>query len=236
MPLQPIRFFYDLLNQSSRALYIFLESSKIPFEAVSISVLKGEHLTGEYRDKVTRFKKVPALTDHNLQLSESVAMFRHLIRENIIPEHWYPRKNFGRSRIDEFLEWRQRNLGLASTDYFQQKWLVPYLQKRQPNESAVNMAEKQLNHTLNEFEQLFLHSKGFMIGDNISYADLLAICEIDQPKYIGFNPFIHRPKLDRWYKTVRDELGTYYKEVTHEFDNKLRTAEKSHKEAISLKQ
>lgn len=121
------------------------------------------------------------------------------------------------------------------------------------------MAEKQLNHTLNEFEQLFLHSKGFMIGDNISYADLLAICEIDQPsnfcmteipfrllliecfyllfpEYIGFNPFIHRPKLDRWYKTVRDELGTYYKEVTHEFDNKLRTAEKSHKEAISLKQ
>uniref|UniRef100_A0A1B0AFI5 Uncharacterized protein n=1 Tax=Glossina pallidipes TaxID=7398 RepID=A0A1B0AFI5_GLOPL len=44
MPLQPIRFFYDLLNQSSRALYIFLESSKIPFEAVSISVLKGVRL------------------------------------------------------------------------------------------------------------------------------------------------------------------------------------------------
>uniref|UniRef100_A0A1A9W780 Uncharacterized protein n=1 Tax=Glossina brevipalpis TaxID=37001 RepID=A0A1A9W780_9MUSC len=55
MPLQPIRFFYDLLNQSSRALYIFLESSKIPFEAVSISVLK-EYITiyDKIRDTLKR--------------------------------------------------------------------------------------------------------------------------------------------------------------------------------------
>lgn len=41
MPMQPIKFYYDVLNQSSRALYIFLEASKIPFEAVPISSLKG---------------------------------------------------------------------------------------------------------------------------------------------------------------------------------------------------
>jgi len=45
----------------------------------------------------------------------------------------------------------------------------------------VNLASKQLEHTLNEFEQLFLNSRKFMLGDNISFADLSAICEIDQP-------------------------------------------------------
>jgi len=50
------------------------------------------------------------------------------------------------------------------------------------------MAAKQLNHTLNEFEQLFLNSKKFMIGNSISYADLAAICEIDQPsEYLSYN-------------------------------------------------
>lgn len=236
MPMQPIKFYYDILNQSSRALYILLEASKVPYEAVPISVLKGEHLTGEFRDKVTRFKKIPAITDHGFQLSESVAIFRHLSREKLVPEHWYPRKSLGRSRIDEFLEWRQRNIGLASTDYFQQKWLVPYLQKTRPNENTVNTASKQLEHTLNDFENLFLNTKKFMIGDTISYADLIAICEIDQPKFIGFNPFTNRNKLSRWYDSVREELGPYYKEIADEFELKLRTAEKGHKDAISLKQ
>lgn len=101
-------------------------------------ILTGEHLTGEYRDKVTRFRKVPAINDHGLQLSESVAIFRHLVRENIVPEHWYPRKDMGRSRVDEYLEWRQRNMALACTDYFQQKWLVPQLHKNRLNESTVS--------------------------------------------------------------------------------------------------
>ena len=41
MPLQPIKFYYDVLNQSSRALYILLKASKVPYEAIPISILKG---------------------------------------------------------------------------------------------------------------------------------------------------------------------------------------------------
>ncbi|XP_002042937.2 glutathione S-transferase theta-1 [Drosophila sechellia] len=219
---QPLKFYFDFLNQSSRALYILLEASKIPFEAIPISMLKGEHLTGEFRDNVNRFRKLPAITDHGYQLSENVAIFRHLAREKLVPEHWYPRRHLGRSRIDEYLAWQQTNMGVATTDYFQQKWLVPYLQKTRPADNAVNLASKQLEHTLKEFEQLFLNSRKFMMGDNISYADLSAICEIDQPKSIGYNAFQNHNKLARWYETVREELGPHYKEVLGEFEAKLK--------------
>lgn len=160
-------------------------------------------MTGEFRDKVNRFRKLPAITDYGYQLSESPAIFRHLAREKLVPEHWYPRRNLGRSRIDEYLAWQQSNMDVACTDYFQQKWLIPYLQKTRPTDSAVsgrhhiiplciciliflsysqvNVASKQLEHTLNDFEQLFLNSRKFILGDNISFADLSAICEIDQP-------------------------------------------------------
>ncbi|XP_017142985.1 glutathione S-transferase theta-3 [Drosophila miranda] len=224
---QPLKFYFDFLNQSSRALYIFLEASKIPFEAIPISMLKGEHLTGEFRDKVNRFRKLPAITDHGYQLSENVAIFRHLAREKLVPEHWYPRRQLGRSRIDEYLAWQQTNMGVACTEYFQQKWLVPYLQKTRPAENAVNVAGKQLEHTLNDFEQLFLNSRKFMLGNNISFADLSAICEIDQPKSIGFNAFQNRNKLARWYEAVRDELGPYYKDVHAEFEAKLKQSSDS---------
>lgn len=233
---QPVRFYFDFINQSCRALYIFLEAAKIPFEPIPISVLKGEHLTGEYRDKVNRFKNVPAITEDNFQLAEGVAIFRHLSREKLVPEHWYPRRKYGRSRIDEFLEWQQKNMGIVCTDYFQEKWLLPYLQKSRSNESAVNNVSKRLDQTLNDFENLFLKSKKFMIGENISYADLVAICEIDQPKCLGFNPFKNRVKLTRWYDAVRDELGPHYKDVVTQFENTLKVTEKPNAESISVQQ
>ncbi|KAH8236875.1 hypothetical protein KR026_001713 [Drosophila bipectinata] len=234
---QPLKFYFDFLNQSSRALYILLEASKIPFEAIPISMLKGEHLTGEFRDKVNRFRKLPAITDHGYQLSENSAIFRHLAREKLVPEHWYPRRHLGRSRIDEYLAWQQSNMGVATTEYFQQKWLVPYLQKTRPSDNAVvNVAGKQLEHTLNEFEQLFLNSRKFMLGDNISFADLSAICEIDQPKSIGYNAFQNRNKLARWYEAVREELGPHYKEVLGEFESKLKRSGSGQGVAQAVKQ
>lgn len=130
----------------------------------------------------------------------------------------------------------------------------------------VNVASKQLEHTLNDFEELFLNSRKFMLGDNISYADLSAICEIDQPsKYclykfclpqiilafthsilfllllvecIGFNAFKNRNKLARWYDMVREELGPYYKNVHKEFESKLKlnNGQQQLGEAHALKQ
>lgn len=97
----------------------------------------GEHLTGEFRDKVSQFKCLPVINDENLSLVGSITIFRHLNREKIVPEHWYPRRNYGRSRIDEFLEWQQRNIGMACGNYFQQKWLLPILNKASPDDKNV---------------------------------------------------------------------------------------------------
>ncbi|XP_039962709.1 glutathione S-transferase theta-1 [Bactrocera tryoni] len=234
--MQPVKFYFNFLDQSSRALYILLEASKIPFEAIPISILKGEHLTGEFRDKVSQFKCLPVINDEKLSLVGSITIFRHLNREKIVPEHWYPRRNYGRSRIDEFLEWQQRNTAMACGNYFQQKWLSPILNKASPDDKNVSVLTECLNQNLKNFENHFLNKNKFVIGENISYADLMAICEIDQPKFIGFDPFNHHPKLGKWYDRVREELGPYYKKVAIEFDNKLRTAEKKIPEVMYLQQ
>jgi len=219
---QPVKFYFDLLSQPCRALYIFLEAAKIPFEAVPISLLKGEHLTGEFRDKVSRFKKLPAINDHGFQLSESIAILRHLSREKLVPEHWYPRKNLVRSRIDEFMEWQHLNLHYSTTDYYRQKWLLPTLTRTRPCEELVNQSIKRLENSLTEFESQWLKSHDFMIGSNLTIADLLAICQIDQPKIIGYNPFKNRKNLIRWYELVRESLGPHYIDAVQEFEAKIK--------------
>ncbi|XP_055844163.1 glutathione S-transferase theta-1 [Episyrphus balteatus] len=232
--MQPIKFYFDVLSQPCRALYILLEAAKIPYEAIPVNLLKGEHMTKEF-EKANRFKKVPAINDHGFQLTESVAILRHLNREKIVPEHWYPRRNLARSRIDEYMEWQQTNMRPACSNYFQVKWLLPTLNKTRPNEDDINMAAKRLDHTITEFENGFLNSNKFMAGRNVSFADLLAICEIDQPVTVGYNPFKNRAKLAQWYEIVREELGPIYKEVHDEFEHKLKNAGVKD-EAISIKQ
>lgn len=72
-----MKYYYDLLSQPSRAIYIILKLSKIPFEANEIALAKGEHLTEEYRKTANRFGKVPCIVDDDgFQLSESIAILR----------------------------------------------------------------------------------------------------------------------------------------------------------------
>lgn len=37
----PIKFYYDLLSQPSRALYIFMKLTKIPFDQHPVAIIKG---------------------------------------------------------------------------------------------------------------------------------------------------------------------------------------------------
>jgi glutathione S-transferase len=73
-----IKYYYDLLSQPSRALYIFLKLAKIPHELCPVDLRNGEHFTEDYKN-INRFQKVPCIVDDELdsfKLSESVAIFR----------------------------------------------------------------------------------------------------------------------------------------------------------------
>lgn len=41
---RPVKFFYDLLSTHSRALYMFFEATKIPYDPIPVCATKGEWL------------------------------------------------------------------------------------------------------------------------------------------------------------------------------------------------
>ncbi|XP_053682900.1 glutathione S-transferase theta-1-like [Sabethes cyaneus] len=208
-----LRYYYDLMSQPSRALYIFLEKANIPYEKCIVNLGKGEHLTDEFK-AVNRFQKVPCIVDKGLHLAESVAILRYLAREYKIADHWYPADSRLRARIDEYLEWQHHNTRARGAVYFQYMWLRPKLMGSKVNPERAEQYRQELADCLDFIEEEYL-GKGskFLASEEISVADIWAACEIEQPKMAGFDPCAGRPNLSAWMARVRDATNPYYDEA-----------------------
>ncbi len=65
----PLTYYYDLMSQPCRAVYIFLKMTGIPYQAKEIALRKMEHMTEEYV-QMNPFKKVPVIDDSGFILTE----------------------------------------------------------------------------------------------------------------------------------------------------------------------
>ena len=63
------------------------------------------------------------------------------------------------------------------------------------------------------FENYFLKDSKFIAGDEISIADLQAICEFTQFQMMDINPAEGYPKLAQWMKDVQAKLKPAFDEV-----------------------
>lgn len=141
----------------------------------------GEHLTDDFANNVNRFKKVPCIKENNLKLSESVAIVKYLSREYQIPDHWYPNNSQHRAQVDEYLEWQHLNTRLACAQLFQTLWIQPKMFGKPVDEKKLKEVQKYVETTLDAVDKIWLgQNNKFLIGNEISVADLFAATEILQ--------------------------------------------------------
>jgi len=225
---KPIKFYNDLMSQPARALYIFLKMTKIPYENCPIAIRKGEHMTDEYRDNVNRFKKIPCIVDNDFKLAESVAIFRYLVRQypTSVADHWYPKDSRARARVDEYLEWQHMNTRLHCSGYFWLKYLLPTMMGKVASESRLAEAKKQMDQTLDFLSSVWLNpsKQKFIAGNEISVADLLAICELEQTRLAGVDPCEGRPNIKLWMDLVKQETQPHYDDAHLILNKVLRSA------------
>ncbi|XP_062550797.1 glutathione S-transferase theta-3-like [Armigeres subalbatus] len=216
-----IRFYYDLISQPCRALYIFLEQNKIPHQKCPIALRKWEHSAPEYMQNVNRFGKVPAIvTENNFKLAESIAILRYLTREFAVPDHWYPRDSRRRARVDEYLEWQHSNTRLHCASYVRYVWRGP-LRGEVVEPKVAKRLQAEMIGCLDFIESNVLQrDMRFIAGDDITIADLVAACEIEQPKLTGYDARVDRPKLTAWIQRVKEYTQPDYNEahkILHKF-------------------
>lgn len=90
------------------------------------------------------------------------------------------------------------------------------------DESRVKLFKSNMLQTLDLLENVWLESsdKAFLTTNEISFADILAACELEQPKMADFDPFEGRPRLSSWYKRVKEVTNPFYDEA-HVILNKV---------------
>lgn len=178
------KFYYDLMSPPSRALYIFFNKLQVPFEPVKVALRRSEQLTTNYQKNVHQLQKLPVIHHNGLKLSESIAILHYLRREHVIPETmFFPSDDIkSLARIDEYLEWTHNNIRLGGGMLFMLKWAMPFITGEMPQKREVARYEKLFEQSLNTLENVWLGSQDFVTGDRITYADILAACDIEQTR------------------------------------------------------
>ncbi|XP_060105482.1 glutathione S-transferase theta-1-like [Heteronotia binoei] len=215
-----LELYLDLLSQPCRAIYIFAKKNNIPFEFKDVEVFRdsilgmkapGEMSPGsaqpEQLRKMNVVKKVPVLRDEAFCLSECIAILLYLSRKYNTPDHWYPSDIQKRAKVDEYLSWHQTNIRSNAPKTMWIKVLIPlFTGQPLPSEKLQEVMEG-LATSLKQLEDVFLQDKPFLVGDEISLADLMAIVELMQPVGVGCNIFEDRPKLAAWHRRVEEAIG-----------------------------
>jgi glutathione S-transferase len=146
-----------------------------------------------------------------------------------IADNWYPRDLKTRALVDEYLEYQHNSVRLPCAMYFQSKFLIPKFSGKPVNEERVKSFKKQMEKSLDSLEDVWLASgtdKKFLATKEISFADILAACELEQPKMAGYETFKDRPRLTEWYERVKELTNPYYDEA-HVIVNKVIQKNKS---------
>ncbi|KAJ9575314.1 hypothetical protein L9F63_025735, partial [Diploptera punctata] len=170
-----------------------------------------DHLTEEY-GKLNPLKKLPIIDDDGFILRESVGILRYLCREKNVADHWYPKDSKQQAKVDEYLEWQHLDTRLNCGMFFREKYLMPFFGQT-PDNKLINMFEERMKTTLHLIEDVWLKDSPYLIGNKITIADLLGVCEVEQPRMAGYDPRTEYPKIAAWIERVRQDLSPHYDEV-----------------------
>ncbi|XP_053135191.1 glutathione S-transferase theta-1-like [Hemicordylus capensis] len=215
-----LELYLDLLSQPSRAVYLFAKKNNIPFEFKHVELFKdsilgtkapGASSPGPAQagslPKVIAVKKVPVLKDETFLLAEGTAILLYLSRKYKTPDHWYPSDIQKRAKVDEYLSWHQANIRANAPKTMWIKVLIPLFTGQPLASEKLQEVMEGLAASLKQLEERFLQDKPFLVGNEISLADLLALVELMQPVGVGCDIFEDRPKLVAWRDRVEEAIG-----------------------------
>ncbi|XP_056130348.1 glutathione S-transferase theta-2 isoform X2 [Lampris incognitus] len=201
-----VEVYLDLLSQPCRAVHILLNYNRVPHSVRTVALRRGENKTPEFT-KLNLMQKVPVMVDNGFVLTESDAILKYLVSRYDIPQHWYPRQLERRARVDEYTAWHHTHTRPHAAKVFILEVLLPRMMGSPPDPVKLSRALAELGETLDRLESMFLKRQPFLCGDDITLADLLAICELMQPVGGDRDVLENRPQLQQWRRRVQSALG-----------------------------
>lgn len=175
---------------------------------------------------MNRFHKVPAIKENDLLLSESVAIFHHLGRKEILPSRWYPKDLKKLAKIDEYLQWQHTNLFSGAGMLFYMQFVEPLRTGVRPSVEEVENQIRNLNKNLDDLENVWLKEYTFLTGNEISFADLMGVCQLQQVialKLFQIDEKKHA-RVNKWHARVTCFFGdsfSYAHRIIYSYGEKV---------------
>lgn len=192
---------YDCLRAPNprRVRWFLAEKGIHDIEIVTLSIMKGEHKSPEYRAKVG-VSHMPALElDDGTVITESVAICRYL-------ESVYPEPNmFGRDAKETALieMWQRRTEMMIVTP------LALAVRHTNPNMAALEaqvpeVGENNLTGARRglAFLDKRLSESEFVGGDRVTIADIVTVTGVDFGRMIDFRPDAELVHVNRWLSAM----------------------------------
>lgn len=187
------------------------EAAGKPYEKIMVDFATGAHKAPDYL-KINPLGRIPAMSDGEFNLSESLAISRYIARGSSL----YPDDAKAQGLIDQWADFSVHHIR-ANVGRVQFNRVVAPMRGMDADESSIALGLKFLSDNL-PFVENRLSEGPFLCGDTMTLADmsLLAALEPDKTAKLDLSPY---PKLMAWLAARRSE--TFYTNVHSHFGAEL---------------
>ena len=206
-----LKLYFHPLSFPSLMPIFTAEAAGTPYEKIMLDFEKGAHKSADYL-KINPFGRIPAMSDGEFNLSESLAISRYIARDSSL----YPNDAKAQGRIDQWADFSVHHIR-TNIGRVQFNRVVAPMMGFDVDESSIALGLKLLHDNL-PFVESRLSEAPFLCGDTMTLADmsLLAALEPETTAKIDLTPY---PKLQAWLAARRSE--TYYTNVHSHFGAEL---------------
>jgi glutathione S-transferase len=242
------QLYVDLFSQPSRACVILIKANGLDIDIKHVSIARGDTRRGPLKDlnplgkasshtssksqicsndDIPLLLQVPFLfvPSVDLHLPESAAILEYLADRYRVAEHWLPSQELYpslRATVMSGVHWWHSNIRAGCARLVFHTVIGPRLKK------PVNHAIKEegieiLQQSLDILQTYWLRNgtRNFMCGSEVSIADLLNACELEQVCMLNKeahgtdldDQLASRPIVRAWMKRVRESCGNAYDEA-----------------------
>ena len=192
---KPTLYLFSMPTFNSSKALLAAEESGVDYDVVLLDPGTAEHKSDAHRARHP-LGKVPALTNGDFQLFESLAIARYF--DDLAGGPLSAPTAEGRARINQWADFVVNHIGRAVGTLYLEEFLKPTFRGAEPDKDLVAGAVAQLERELGLVDAALAEST-YVAGEHYSLADvvLLAYVAHEEKLSIDLAPL---PNLTRWYR------------------------------------
>ena len=176
-----------------------LQLSEIDWTPIFVDFFNGETRSDQYRNQVNEMGEAPVLVDGDIKLTQS----------GVIQNYLYNRtgKHGGKDEAEklEILRWILWDNHKLSSFAGNTRFLMNFFPKEKRPQPVIDFNLARLKSSYGILENA-LTDKDFLVGNNISHADMTCCAYLYYPEPFGFERD-DWPNIDRWLGNISTTPG-----------------------------